>query len=155
MGRPQKFTKMLPSLVRMVRRFWPQVRKQRALLAGSFAALFVIGILAMAMAPGPSVVGQPPPSSSASLPLPSSVAPIPSASAGPAPPMGLGGLVGGVGGLPGVLGHGGGAVGFAAGATHVLSRGKAMAARLPDGKVLEVLYGTGGVTLATMTPSAF
>ena len=40
MGRPQKLPKILPSLARTLGRFWPQVRKQRRLLTGAFAALF-------------------------------------------------------------------------------------------------------------------
>src|SRR5574341_1433376 len=39
--RPQKLRESLPSLWRIMRHFWPYIRKQRALIFGSFLALFV------------------------------------------------------------------------------------------------------------------
>jgi len=40
MGRPQTLSKSLPGLGRLVRRFWPRLRAQRGLLAGSSLAVF-------------------------------------------------------------------------------------------------------------------
>lgn len=40
MGRPQTLQESLPSLWRIWRHFWPYIRKQRGLIAGSFLALF-------------------------------------------------------------------------------------------------------------------
>ena len=43
--RPQKLQESLPSLWRIMRHFWPYIRKQRALILGSFLALFVEVVL--------------------------------------------------------------------------------------------------------------
>jgi ATP-binding cassette subfamily B protein len=40
MKRPRSFTESLPGLGRIIQRFWPYIRRQRVLVAGSFAALF-------------------------------------------------------------------------------------------------------------------
>src|SRR5213592_4709874 len=40
MSRPQTLTQSLPGLWRITRYFWPQLRKHRALIAGSMTALF-------------------------------------------------------------------------------------------------------------------
>lgn len=40
MARPEKIRDILPSLGRILRRFWPYIRQQRMLVAGSFLALF-------------------------------------------------------------------------------------------------------------------
>ena len=40
MGRPQKFQQIWPGLLRIVRHFWPYIRKQRVLIGGALLALF-------------------------------------------------------------------------------------------------------------------
>src|SRR5437899_8654446 len=40
MSRPESLQKNLPSLWRILSHFWPQVRKHRLLIVGSWAALF-------------------------------------------------------------------------------------------------------------------
>ena len=40
MGRPKTLQKSLPGFWRMARYFWPYIRKQRLLIAGSMLALF-------------------------------------------------------------------------------------------------------------------
>src|SRR5437870_12557892 len=40
MARPHTLTSVLPTLGHMIRRFWPYVRKQRAVIVASFFALF-------------------------------------------------------------------------------------------------------------------
>jgi ATP-binding cassette subfamily B protein len=52
MSQPQKLQETLPRLWRIFRHLWPWIRRQRALIAGSLAALFA-GIALRLLEPWP------------------------------------------------------------------------------------------------------
>ena len=80
MSRPQKLQETLPGLWRVFRHFWPWIRRQRALIAGSLLALFA-GIALRLLEPWPlkfvfdQVIPSKPSKGSSAIPFISSLDP--------------------------------------------------------------------------------